>query len=159
MLKSLNTSFITKAIYGLVNVLVILLIMEDHPPGALQGAATLFGATLAIAFVEMYAELVGETIGHQRALSRVEQLHIWDTVRPVLIGAQLPTIILLLSALGFYSVDTAIDIDQAVVFVLLAAYGVRAILFQHQTPLKRIVGGILLLLIGLMAVAFKVAFH
>lgn len=159
MLKSLDALFISRSVYGLVNVLVILLIMEDHPPTALEGAVTLFGAAFAIALVEAYAELVGETIGHQRGLTADEWRHIVRAVSPVLIGALAPTLVMLLAALGLYTVDTGISISQALVFILLAILGVRAIVYQHRAPLMRILGGATLLILFVLMLGLKVAFH
>lgn len=110
-----------KAIYGLVTVLAVLVTMEDHPPVAWRGAITLFGATLAVALVDTYSETIAGMLSSQRRLSRDELREIWRDVSPVLVGAQAPTLILLVSAIGLFSVERAITIAEVVAFCCSSA--------------------------------------
>lgn len=58
--KLFDKRFISKAIYGSVSILAVLLIMEEHPPDGWTAAITLFGTVLAIA--EVYSESIAEII-------------------------------------------------------------------------------------------------
>jgi hypothetical protein len=41
--KTFDKDFVAKAIYGLITVLAVVLVMEEHPPTAWIAAGTLFG--------------------------------------------------------------------------------------------------------------------
>lgn len=60
--KLFDKRFISKAIYGSVSILAVLLIMEEHPPDGWTAAITLFGTVLAIAIAEVYSESIAEII-------------------------------------------------------------------------------------------------
>src|SRR6187551_3364909 len=89
-----------KAIYGLISVQSVLMVMKDHPPPAWQVAVTLLGTTLALALADTYAETIAVMLHHRRRLSRPEISAIWHAVRPIMFGAQAPTIVFILSAMG-----------------------------------------------------------
>ena len=57
-----DKDFVAKAIYGLISVLAVLLIMEEHPPTAWKGAGILFGTVLVLAMAETYSGTIAETI-------------------------------------------------------------------------------------------------
>jgi hemolysin III len=152
-------NFAAKAIYGLVTVLALLLVMEDHPPEALPGAISLFGATLAVALLDLYAESVAEMLSHSRRLTQIEIRKVWEDVRPVLIGAQAPTLIMLLSALGLFSVETAIDFARVVIFLTLFLFGIQVGRKLHENVLRQLLSGLYLVALAGLIVGIKVLFH
>ena len=54
-------------------------------------------------------------------------------VTPILVGAQAPTLPLVLAGLGLLDVVDAIDLAQVVAFVLLFGYGWRIGKLLHET--------------------------
>jgi hemolysin III len=151
--------FASKAIYSLITVMALLLVMEDHPPTALQGAITLFGATLAIALAEVYAETIAETIAHHRRLGIEELRHIRQIISPVLLGAQAPTLILVASAFGLFSVETAIEISKWIILLLLFGCGFRVAQILHESRFQQIVSGLIIVAIGSLIIIIKTIFH
>ena len=156
---TMSGHYVEKAIYGLVTVLAVLVAMEEHPPSAWRGAATLFGTTLAVALVETYAATIAATLSRRRALAGEEQGVIWRSVMPVVTGAQAPTIVLLLSALGLFPVGRAITIAQIVVALLRFGYGLRVGQILHQHRLQQLISGLALVAIAGLLVTIKVLFH
>lgn len=154
-----NSTFVARAVYGLITVLAVLQTMELHPPEPWRAAVTVFGTTLAIALIEVYAETIGELLGRRDRLARKDLVHFWHDATPVLVGAQGPTIALILSALGVMSVETAIDIAQLVAFATLFAYGWRVGQMLNVPIVRRIVSGLVLVGIGVLLVLIKAAFH
>lgn len=150
---------IAKAIYGLMTVLALLVVMNDHPPIAWRGALTLFGATLAVALVDTYAETIAGMLSEQRGFSGIELREIWRDVSPVLLGAQAPTVVLLLAEFGFFSVERAIVIAQVVCFLLLFGVGWRVGQALHRHWLRQLISGLLLVAIGGLIVGIKAVFH
>lgn len=107
-----DKGFAAKAIYGSISVLAVVLVMEAHPPTAWQASLTLFGTTLAIALAETYSETIGDIIAHRRRLDAHELKAIWHGTRPILLSANLPTLILLLSASGLLSISVALGVAE-----------------------------------------------
>lgn len=150
---------VAKAIYGLITVLAVLVVMDDHPPAAWRGAVTLFGTTLAVALVDTYSETIAGMLAHQRRPSRGELRAIWHDVSPVLVGAQAPTMVLLAAAFGLLSVGLALTVAEAVAFVLLFGYGWRVGTTLHRNRLPQLLSGLGLVAIGGLIVGIKAAFH
>lgn len=157
--RPVSSNLVARAVYGLITVLAVLQAMELHPPEAWRGAVTIFGTTLAIALIEVYAETIGELLGGRHRLARNDLVHFWHDATPVLVGAQGPTIVLILSALGLMSVETAIDIAQLVAFVTLFVYGWRIGQMLDVPIVRRVLSGLILVAIGGLLVGIKAAFH
>lgn len=155
----LNDTAVAKAIYGLMTVLAVLVVMDDHPPVPWRGAITLFGTTLAVALVDTYAETVAGMLSHQRRPSRGELREIWRDVSPVLIGAQAPTLVLLSAAIGLIPVERAITVAEGVAFLLLFGYGWRVGTTLHRNRFPQLLSGLLLVAIGGLIIGIKAAFH
>jgi hypothetical protein len=156
---NVSSTFVARAIYGLITVLAVLQTMELHPPEAWRGAVSIFGTTLAVALIEVYAEAIGELLGRRGRLARTDLAHFWEDASPVIVGAQGPTIILLLSALGLMDVETAIDVAQVVAFVTLFAYGWHIGENLGVSVFRRLLSGLALVAIGSILVVIKAAFH
>lgn len=151
--------FAAKAIYGLLTVLALLVAMEEHPPTPLRASVTLFGAIFGIALAEAYSEWIAEMLAHRRPLSREELRGIWRVVAPVMLGAQPPTVVLLISALGFLPVETAIDVGQWTDLALLYLFGVRVGRVAQQTWPLAIGSGAIATATGALIILVKSLFH
>jgi hemolysin III len=134
-------------------------VYELHPPSAWAATVSLFGTTLAVAMLDAYSDSIAEMLSRQRGLSRDELRKIGRDVAPVLVGAQGPTLLLLASAIGFLSVDDAIDLAQTVAFLSLFGYGWRIGMLLHEHWLRRLISGLILVAIGGFIVGIKAAFH
>jgi hypothetical protein len=154
-----NKLWVARSIYGLITVLAVLEALEHHPPDAWRGAVILFGTTLAVALVEAYADSIAEMIARGGGLSRADLVEIAHDVAPVMVGAQGPTIVLALAALGLFTVDAAIDIAQALAFVTLFGYGWQIGQQLHEQRHKQFISGLVLVAIGGLVVGVKAAFH
>ncbi len=152
-------TFVAKAIYGLVTILSVLQVMGEHIPSAWSGAATLFGTTLAVALIDTYAETIAVMLSEQRRLNRHELREIWHDVRPVLVGSQPPTIVFILSGLGLFPVERAINIAHVVCVIFLFSYGVRVGQILHQGRIAQLLSGVFLLAVAALIVSIKVLFH
>ena len=154
-----DRSFASKAIYGTITVMAVLVAMENYPPPALRAAAQMFGVTLAIAVAEAYAEFIAFTLHRGRKLNREERREILQKVSPVLFGSQGPTVVMLLSAFGLFSVETAIDVSKALILVLLFVYGLRVAQLLHTNRLIQIASGLVIMSAGGVVVLINYFFH
>jgi hemolysin III len=157
--REVGHAAVSRAIYGLMTVLAVLQVMELHPPSAWQAAVSLFGTTLAVALVDAYADSIAEMLSRGRTLLWDELRAIGRDVAPILVGAQGPTLVMILSALGLLTVDDAIDLAQAVAFLFLFGYGWRVGKLLHEHWARRLVSGLILVAIGGFIVGIKAAFH
>ena len=157
--KTFDKDFVTKAIYGLISVLAVLLIMEEHPPTAWKAAGILFGTVLALAMAETYSATIAETIAGQRKLDREEILEIWHDTRPILLSANLPTLVILLSGAGLYSMDTALIIAKAAIYLALFCYGLQVGHLLHASRWRILLSGLFTAGIGALIGLLKFLLH
>jgi hypothetical protein len=150
---------VSRSVYGLVTVIGVLQIFQDHAPHGWQGVVVLFGTTFAVALLEVYSELIDDMIRQQRSLTRDETRRLARAAGPVFAGAQGPTIILALAAMGIISAHRAVDVAEAVAFISLFGFGFRAGRGAHRHWLRQIGTGLGLVAIGVVIVVIKVAVH
>jgi hypothetical protein len=152
-------SFVSMAIYGSLTVMAVVVAMENHPPPPLSAAARVFGVTLAIAAAKAYAELIADTLTRGRKLNGEEGRQLLRRVSPVLFGAQAPTVVFLMSALGWYSVETGIEISRVLVLGLLFVYGLRVGQLLHRARVVQIASGLAIVSAGALVVVMNQLFH
>src|SRR5262249_16648936 len=88
---------VARAVYGLIIVLAVLETMELHPPGAgWEGPELLLGTVLTVVLAEVYADLIAGTFVHHKRPSRTELGLTGREAAPLLIGAPLPVLVLVL---------------------------------------------------------------
>jgi len=155
----LDKHAVSRAIYGSVSILAVLLVMQSHPPSAWTAAVMLFGTSLAIALAETYSETIAEMIGHQRQFAARELAAIWRRTRPILVAANLPTAIVLLSVAGLYSVSTALNVAEFAVYAALFVWGLRVGQLMHDSWPRIIASGLATVAIGVLIGLIKVIFH
>jgi hypothetical protein len=152
-------SFASMAIYGSLTVMAVVIAMEDHPPPSLSAAARLFGVTVAIAAAKAYAELIADTLTRGRKLNAEEGRGLLHKVSPILFGAQAPTVVFLMSAFGWFSVETAIQVSRLLVLMLLFVYGLRVGQVLHKTRFVQIASGLAIMSAGAVIAFMNFRFH
>jgi hypothetical protein len=149
-----------RAVYGLIIVMAVLEAMELHPPAAgWEGAELLLGTVLAVALAEVYADLIAGTLVHNKRPSGTTLGLTMREAGPLLIGAPLPVIVLVLSALGLVEIHRAIDLAQIIAYTTLLIYGWRAAWQLDSRVAPRVITGLTFAGIGFLLVALKAAFH
>lgn len=83
----------------------------------------------------------------------------WHDAAPVMVGAQGPTVVMILSALGLMSVETAIDIAQLIAFLTLFGFGWRIGQLLDSRLSRQLISGLILVAFGGLFVGIKAAFH
>jgi hemolysin III len=157
--KMFDKDFVSKAIYGLISVLAVLLIMEEHPPTAWKAAGILFGTVLALAMAETYSAAIAETIAGQRRLDRQEIMEIWHDTRPILLTANLPTLVILLSGAGLYSMQAALIIARSAIYLTLFVFGLQVGHLFHASRWRIWLSGLFTAGIGVLIGLMKFLLH
>jgi hemolysin III len=157
--KTFDKNFVAKAIYGLISVLAVLLVMEEHPPTASKAAGILFGTVLVLAMAETYSTTIAETIAGQKRLDRQEILEIWHDTRPILLTANLPTLVILLSAAGLHSMTTALLIAKYAIYLALFCYGLQVGHLLHASRWRILLSGLFTTGIGALIGLMKFLLH
>ena len=149
-----------RAVYGLLIVMAVLEAMEVHPPHAgWEGPELLVGTVLAVALAEVYADLIAGMLVHHKRPSRTELGLTGREAAPLLIGAPLPIVALVLSALGWVGIHRAIDAAQVIAYTTLLLFGWRTARQLDTRLPARVMAGLTFAAIGFLLVAIKAAFH
>jgi len=109
---------VAKAIYGLIAVMAVFVI-DEHPPVLARCRHTV-RTTLGVALVDAYIE----TISWMFSRGSVALTHRTASGTPSLlctVGAQAPTLVLLLAVFGLLSIERAITIAQLSLLLLHTA--------------------------------------
>jgi hypothetical protein len=154
-----HRNFVSRAIYGSISVLAVVLVMQARPPDAVKAAATLFGTSLAIALAETYSETIAEMLSQRRNLDLREAGEIWQRARPILFAANVPTAIVVLAVAGLLSVDTALDVAEFAIYASLFIWGTRVGRLLHDSWLRALASGLVTTGIGVLIGLIKVVFH
>jgi hypothetical protein len=157
--KIFDQDFVAKAIYGLITVLAVVLVMEEHPPTAWIAAGTLFGTVLVVALAETYSKTIAEIIAGRKRLDREEIIEIWHDTRPILLTANLPTLVILLSGAGLYSIETALIIAKSMIYLALFVYGLQVGYLLHASRWRILLSGLFTAGIGALIGLMKFLLH
>jgi hypothetical protein len=148
------------AVYGTILVLsVIAGVSEDADAGAASvlGAVLLTSAAFWIAHV--YAESLTARIDHPRARWRELIRRAVTREWPLLQSAFVPSVPLLLGAVGVLSRTAAIDVAIALALADLFGWGVAVGRALHQAPPRAALSGFVNVALGGVVVALKVVVH
>lgn len=154
-----KTAASEEALYGMITGLALIVVLEESPSGPWRVVVIIVAATCAFAFAKAYASMVAEILSKGEHLTRGTLRSAWREVRPLMVYLQLPTLVFVLSALGFLSLDLAFRVAQAVgVFSLfLAGYSMgRRVGFS--CPRSR-VSGLAIGVVGGMIISLRVLTH
>ena len=122
----LGSRQVARVIYGAIIGLALLVVLEQHPPGAATVAGSLIATAVAVGLAELYSEVVGtETRTHHR-VGRRELAEMSDDAVAVGFGVSFPAVFFILAALHAIELDTAFSIARWSGLGLIACYGYAA---------------------------------
>jgi hypothetical protein len=98
-------------------------------------------------------------LAQRRNLDLKETGEIWQRAQPILFAANLPTAVVLLSAVGAFSVDQALNFAELTIYVSLFVWGARVGQLLHDSWLRILLSALITLAIGLLIGLIKVVFH
>ena len=127
---------------------------EKHP----WKIAVVVSSTAFVLWVaHVYAHGLSESIVLNRRLNREELVELVRRERGILLAAVVPTVVLLLGAIGLFRETTAVWIALGVGLLTLGAEGVRFARFERLGPLGTLVATSVNVGLGLLVVVLKIA--
>lgn len=150
-------SGIASTVYGTVVIMAALTAAyatEKHP---WKLAAIVISTASVLWIAHLYAHGLSESIVEARRLRREEVLGVFRREFGILLAALLPTVMLIVGALGILDETTAVWLALGVGLVTLAAEGVRFARLERLGIVGTLVAMAVNLLLGLLVVALKVA--
>lgn len=157
--KIFSKAFISKALYGSITILAVLLSFKDHQLSAWHGVLLLFGTSLSVALAEAFSETISQVIAGKKKLDQKELVEIWHETRPVLSASYLPILMLLLATVDLFSVSTAVILAEYLIYATLFVYGLRIGYLLHGPKLRMFLAGLFTLAIGGLLGIIKLLFH
>ena len=113
-------------IYGAVLVLSLLMALEETPDAAFRPAIVLFGSVVAVTLAKLFSELLAHAIQtHARVLTATNWVAAWRHAHPTLSVANLPTLAILASGLGWIEFSVAVAVSQVFCVAILVVLGAR----------------------------------
>lgn len=110
-------------IYGSVTVMALLMAAPHSEDTPVQTAMVLFGSVFAITLAKAFAQISSDAAHNRQSFGWSEVRSAWSHSASTLLAANIPTVLIAFSALGFYSFTTSIWLAQFAAIGLLAGYG------------------------------------
>jgi hypothetical protein len=86
-------------------------------------------------------------------------MEIWHDTHPILLTANLPTLVILLSGAGLYSMETALIIAKSAIYLTLFAYGLQVGHLLHASRWRILLSGLFTAGIGALIGLMKFLLH
>jgi hypothetical protein len=155
----LGSRQVARVIYGAIIGLALVVVLEQHPPGAGVVAGSLVATGVAVGLAELYAEIVGtETRTHHR-IERHELAEMGDDAIAVFFGASFPAVFFVLAALHAMELDTAFSIARWSGLGLIGCYGYAAGRLAGQGQLACLIQATAVAAIAGALIAVKAVLH
>jgi hypothetical protein len=155
----LGSRQVARVVYGAIIGLTLIVVIEDHPPGASVMTAWLLLTALAVALAEIYSEVVGAETRERHRVTRHQLAHMLDDGCAVALGVGFPAVFFLLAALGLLHLETAFAVAKWTGLGLIGFYGYWAARFAGAPVSRALVQGAAVAAVGGAVIAFKALLH
>jgi hypothetical protein len=153
--EHINGHRVAKTIYGTIIILVVIVVMEDHPPSIGATFATIVFTGLGVALAEWYSDFIGKTIEEHHILNTKERRRIVKDVSAVMTGAWLPMPFVILAWMNVIDLDLALDLAKWTMVGVLLFYGYIASRLSGHNHMRSFFFAVGASLIGIFIVMFK----
>jgi hypothetical protein len=155
----LGSRQVARVVYGSIIGLAVVVALEAHPPPIGATIATLLGTAVAVAFAELYSELIGFETAGRRDATRTERAQLLADMAAVSIGIAFPDIFFLLAAAHVFDEDVAFTISKWTGLGLIGAYGYAGARLSGRTIVGSLVRAAGVALIGAFLITLKALVH
>lgn len=156
--RHLASRAISKVLYGSIVVLALEVALEDEHPPAPHVIASIIGTGLAVAFAELYSDVIALEINRKRRPTSVEVAEIARKVSGVAVGAAFPVVFFGLAWAGVISVERAFEASIWTGLGLVGLYGFAAARLAGNGVVRAVLQASVMLLIGVAIIFVKSLF-
>jgi hypothetical protein len=159
ILRHLGTEQVARVIYGAIIGMALIVVLQAHPPSAVETTTALLGTAVAVGLAELYSELVGFETRMRRRVTPAEIRHILDDVLAVMFGIVFPDVFFALAAVGAIRLDTAFSLAKWSGLGLIAFYGFCAARLAGDSLAGAVLRAAAVGAIGAFLIALKALVH
>lgn len=154
-----GTNRAAKSIYGAILLFVFIAGLKHQVAnGAVELAISTFVAAVTIVVAEIYAEIIGARIKHKGKLDRRGRQAIVNDALAITAVSFWPSLIILGSGTGLYSVSTSLTVALTYLLMILLGFSYWANRVSGLSRLRALVWAAIMLGIGLGVIWLKYAF-
>ena len=150
-----SQAYVSSAVTASVIVLVLLIILQENPPGSLQSILVIAWTVICINSLRIFSLMVGKSIERRRKLDREERFSYIKELGYMVVELFPIIILFLMSYIGLFSIRTAYKLSIIIIIVLLFTYGFTIIRFRTTNILLCVLGGIGFVLMALTLVMMR----
>ena len=150
-----SQSYVSSAITASVIILVLLIVLQENPPGPLQSIFIIAWTVICINTLRIFSLMVGKSIEEKRKLNRGERLSYLKELSYMVVELFPIIILFIMSYIGLFAIDTAYKISIIIIMALLFTYGFAIIRFRTTNIIFCILGGIGFVLMALTLVMMR----
>jgi hypothetical protein len=155
----LDSRQVARVIYGAIIGMALIVVLQDHPPAAVNVVALLGATAVSVALAELYSEIVG---AETRLRRHVESEHLREIVTDVVavaFGVAFPAVYFVLAAFGAMEVETAFSLAKWSGIGIIGFYGFCAARLAGVGLLGALLQGCAVGAIGAALIIFKSLVH
>ncbi len=155
----LESSQVSRVIYGAIIGLALVVALEPHPPSAGVMVGTLVGSAVAVGLAELYSEIVGAEVRTRHRVSRARVGEAMHDVAAVGFGIAFPAVFFLLSVAGLVDLAAAFELAKWSGLGLIGFYGFCAARLAGTGLLSAFAQAATVALIGGFLIGLKALIH
>lgn len=150
-----SPSYVSSAITASVIILVLLVVLQDKPPGPIESIIVIAWTVLCINSLRIFSQMVSKSIEEKRMLDFEERVSYLKELGYLVIELFPIILVFVLSKLGLFGIGLAYKISIVIIISLLFYYGFAIIKFRTENLFLRVLGGIGFVLIALTLVLMR----
>lgn len=150
-----SPAYVSSAITASVIILVLLVVLQDKPPGPIESIIVIAWTVLCINSLRIFSQMVSKSIEEKRVLEFEERISYLKELGYLVIELFPIILVFVLSKLGLFGIGLAYKISIVIIISLLFYYGFAIIKFRTENVILRILGGIGFVLIALTLVLMR----
>jgi len=151
-----SQSYVSSAITASVIILVLLIVLQDNPPGPLESILIIAWTVICINSLRIFSLMVGKSIEEKRKLNRQERLSYIKELSYMVVELFPIIILFIMSYASLFPLETAYKLSIIIIMILLFTYGFAIIRFRTSNIILCILGGIGFVLMALTLVMMRV---
>ncbi len=150
-----SKSYVSSAVTASVIILVLLVVLQENPPGPIESIIVITWTVLCINSLRIFSHMVSKSIVEKRALEHEERISYLKELSYVAVELFPIIIVFVMSKVGLFGISAAYKVSIVIIISLLFYYGFTIIRYRTGNLILRILGGIGFVLLALTLVLMR----